>query len=157
MDHHILELDTDISEATVVTLYLLTRLNLKLRPKLMKELKPGTRIVSHAFDMGDWKPSDPAEIKHALKLVYYKLEIDGRLMYEIDMVAGIQVIDGKDQLHFIDLGRGGIADRWLDIAFIHRNLREDISPDAADIFLEELGVRDEPVKREFFEQLDELF
>ncbi len=48
--------ETDISEATVVTLYLLTRLNLKLRPKLMKELQPGTRIVSHAFDMGDWKP-----------------------------------------------------------------------------------------------------
>jgi len=46
----------DISEATVVTLYLLTRLNLKLRPKLMKELRPGTRIVSHAFDMGDWQP-----------------------------------------------------------------------------------------------------
>jgi ribosomal protein L11 methylase PrmA len=48
--------EADISEATVVTLYLLTRLNLKLRPKLMKELRPGTRIVSHAFDMGDWKP-----------------------------------------------------------------------------------------------------
>ena len=48
--------EADISEATVVTLYLLTRLNLKLRPKLMKELKPGTRIVSYAFDMGDWKP-----------------------------------------------------------------------------------------------------
>lgn len=48
--------ETDISEATVVTLYLLTRLNLKLRPKLQKELKPGTRIVSHAFDMGDWQP-----------------------------------------------------------------------------------------------------
>lgn len=48
--------ETDVSEATVVTLYLLTRLNLKLRPKLMKELRPGTRIVSHAFDMGDWKP-----------------------------------------------------------------------------------------------------
>ena len=48
--------ETDISEATVVTLYLLTRLNLKLRPKLMKELQPGTRIVSHAFDMGDWAP-----------------------------------------------------------------------------------------------------
>jgi precorrin-6B methylase 2 len=47
---------TDISEATVVTLYLLSRLNLKLRPKLMKELRPGTRIVSHAFDMDDWKP-----------------------------------------------------------------------------------------------------
>ncbi|MBM4333181.1 MAG: methyltransferase domain-containing protein [Deltaproteobacteria bacterium] len=46
---------TDISEATVVTLYLLPDLNLKLRPKLFKELKPGTRIVSHEFDMGDWK------------------------------------------------------------------------------------------------------
>jgi SAM-dependent methyltransferase len=46
---------TDFSEATVVTLYLLPALNLKLRPKLL-ELKPGTRIVSHAFDMGDWKP-----------------------------------------------------------------------------------------------------
>ncbi len=48
--------EADISEATVVTLYLLSKLNLKLRPKLMKELKPGTRIVSHAFDMGDWVP-----------------------------------------------------------------------------------------------------
>jgi SAM-dependent methyltransferase len=54
--------ETDISEATVVTLYLLTRLNLKLRPKLQKELKPGTRIVSHAFDMGDWKPEKTANV-----------------------------------------------------------------------------------------------
>jgi predicted O-methyltransferase YrrM len=46
----------DISEATVVTLYLLPSLNLKLLPKLLSELKPGTRIVSHAFDMGTWKP-----------------------------------------------------------------------------------------------------
>lgn len=45
----------DLSEATVITLYLLPELNLKLRPKLQK-LKPGTRIVSHDFDMGDWKP-----------------------------------------------------------------------------------------------------
>jgi precorrin-6B methylase 2 len=45
----------DISEATVVTLYLLPSLNLKLLPKLLSELKPGTRIVSHAFDMGSWK------------------------------------------------------------------------------------------------------
>ena len=47
---------TDMSEATVVTLYLLTENNLKLRPKLLQELKPGTRIVSHNYDMGDWKP-----------------------------------------------------------------------------------------------------
>jgi tRNA A58 N-methylase Trm61 len=47
---------TDISQATVVTLYLLPSLNLKVLPKLNKELKPGTRVVSHAFDMGDIKP-----------------------------------------------------------------------------------------------------
>ncbi len=47
--------EVDISEATVVTLYLLSSVNLKLRPKLLKELKPGTRIVSHDFSMGDWE------------------------------------------------------------------------------------------------------
>lgn len=46
----------DFSEATVVTLYLLDNLNAKLRPRLLAQLKPGTRIVSHAFGMGDWKP-----------------------------------------------------------------------------------------------------
>jgi SAM-dependent methyltransferase len=47
---------TDIHNATVVALYLLPDVNLRLRPKLLKELKPGTRIVSHDFHMGDWKP-----------------------------------------------------------------------------------------------------
>jgi len=46
---------TDIREATVVTLYLLPAVNLRLRPKLWTELRPGTRVVSNAFDMGDWK------------------------------------------------------------------------------------------------------
>ncbi|HZH43863.1 MAG TPA: class I SAM-dependent methyltransferase [Lysobacter sp.] len=50
--------EADIDEASVVTLYLLESLNLKLRPKLLAELKPGTRIVSHAFSMGDWKPKE---------------------------------------------------------------------------------------------------
>jgi SAM-dependent methyltransferase len=49
--------EADISEATVVTLYLLTELNRKVRPKLLRELRPGTRVVSHAFSMGgDWEP-----------------------------------------------------------------------------------------------------
>ena len=46
---------SDFREATVITLYLLPELNVKLRPRLLAELKPGTRIVSHQFDMGDWK------------------------------------------------------------------------------------------------------
>jgi SAM-dependent methyltransferase len=45
----------DIHEATVVTLFLLPHINLKLRPKLLQDLKPGTRIVSNTFDMDDWK------------------------------------------------------------------------------------------------------
>jgi precorrin-6B methylase 2 len=47
--------DADIHEATVVTLFLLPTVNLKLKPKLMSDLKPGTRVVSNTFDMGDWK------------------------------------------------------------------------------------------------------
>lgn len=46
----------DFSKADVLTLYLLPSVNLKLRPKIMEEMKPGAKIVSHAFDMGDWKP-----------------------------------------------------------------------------------------------------
>ena len=46
----------DVSEATVVTLYLLSSSNLKLRPLLTSQLAPGSRIVSHAFSMGDWEP-----------------------------------------------------------------------------------------------------
>ena len=59
----------DISEATVVTLYLLSSVNLQLRPKLLAELKPGTRVVSHAFEMGDWKPVETRKI--GATTVYY--------------------------------------------------------------------------------------
>lgn len=59
--------EQDLSKATVISLYLLPSLNLKLRPTLLK-LKPGTRIVSHAFDMGDWAPEQ-------------MLNVDGRMVY----------------------------------------------------------------------------
>jgi hypothetical protein len=49
-------LDCDLRGATVVTMYLLPKMNMELRPKLLAELLPGTRVVSHAFTMGDWKP-----------------------------------------------------------------------------------------------------
>lgn len=48
----------DVSEATVVTMYLLESVNLELRPRLLRELRPGTRIISHVFNMGDWEPDD---------------------------------------------------------------------------------------------------
>ena len=60
--------ETDLSQATVLTMYLLPRVNLQLRPRILNQLKPGTRVVSHSFDMGDWKPDQ-------------KIKVDGRTIY----------------------------------------------------------------------------
>lgn len=61
--------ETDLKDASVVTLYLLPAVNQRLRPKLWSELKPGTRVVSHRFDMGDWKPNKTVEINGST--IYY--------------------------------------------------------------------------------------
>jgi SAM-dependent methyltransferase len=55
--------ETDIREATVVTLYLWPEINRRLRPKLLSDLKPGTRVVSHNHDMGDWKPLKTVKVR----------------------------------------------------------------------------------------------
>jgi ubiquinone/menaquinone biosynthesis C-methylase UbiE len=56
-------LATDVSDATVVMLFLSPALNLKVRPKLLRELKPGARIVSHWHDMGDWTPQKTVRVQ----------------------------------------------------------------------------------------------
>jgi tRNA G37 N-methylase Trm5 len=56
--------ETDVSEASVVALYLYPSVNLKLKPTLLDQLKPGSRIVSHAFDMGDWEPEKEVTVWH---------------------------------------------------------------------------------------------
>lgn len=82
----------DIHEATVVTLYLLPSVNLRLRPKLWKDLKVGTRIVSHAFDMGDWEPEK-------------KEDADGRTIYlwriqeKHKQMAAAAGVDGEWAFH----------------------------------------------------------
>ncbi len=60
--------ETPVREATVLTMYLMPDINLKLRPRILSELRPGTRVVSHDFDMGDWKPEK-------------ELDVDGRKVY----------------------------------------------------------------------------
>jgi precorrin-6B methylase 2 len=60
--------ETDISQANVLTMYLLPSVNMKLRPKIWSDMKPGSRVVSHAFDMGDWAPEQ-------------KVTVDGRTVY----------------------------------------------------------------------------
>jgi len=57
--------ETDFSDATVVTLYLFEDLNLKLRPRLLATLRPGTRVASHQFDMGDWAPDKTLTLRNS--------------------------------------------------------------------------------------------
>ncbi len=61
--------DTDLREATVLTMYLLPAVNLQLRPRLLAQLKPGTRVVSHDWDMGEWRPDAKAVLEGLTKPV----------------------------------------------------------------------------------------
>ena len=70
--------DVDISRATVVTMYLLPDINLKLRPRLFATLKPGTRIVSHDFHMGDWKPDRAVTVQKSIYFWVIPAAIAGR-------------------------------------------------------------------------------
>lgn len=64
---------TDLRDATVVTLYLLPDVNLELRSKLLRELEPGTRVVSHDFDMGEWQPEQVIRVQSGTRqhTIYY--------------------------------------------------------------------------------------
>lgn len=63
--------ETDVGPATVVTLYLLSSVNRELRPKLFRELRPGTRVVSHDFDMGEWAADSVIDMPDQNSTVYY--------------------------------------------------------------------------------------
>jgi SAM-dependent methyltransferase len=73
-------LTVDVSPATVVTLYLLSASNLKLRPLLTRQLKPGARIVSHSFAMGDWEPAavDRFQDSRGIERTLYLWKADGK-------------------------------------------------------------------------------
>ena len=69
--------DTDLSQATVVAMYLLPAMNLKLRPKILT-LRPGTRVVSHDFKMGDWKPDLSETVNWRIHLWVVPAPVEGR-------------------------------------------------------------------------------
>lgn len=112
-------------------------------------------LCDEAYDFQQWPTLRTPE--DLLARLHAALPSEDRVFSHGDLCDTNVFVDAHDQLHFIDLGRGGIADRWLDIAFVYRNVREDFSQDASEVFLKGLGEPDQPAKREFFEQLDELF
>jgi len=85
---------TDLSQATVVTLYLLPELNLRLRPRLLARLRPGARVVSHVYDMGDWKPDKEAPAKGSRRYKVYcwtvPARVDGWWRWTARTPAGVQ-------------------------------------------------------------------
>jgi ribosomal protein L11 methylase PrmA len=78
--------ESDLSDATVITLYLLPKLNLRLLPKLLNELKPGTRVVSHGFNMGTWKPEQALEVD-GHEIYFWTIPSAGTPSYEAAMAA----------------------------------------------------------------------
>lgn len=94
---------TEIKDANVITMYLLTSVNLRLRPRLLDELRPGTRIVSHQFDLGEWEADQHEKIGHRdvyMWTVPAKVEgnwevTDGSSKFTINLKQNFQKIEGR--------------------------------------------------------------
>lgn len=100
--------DTPIGEATVLTMYLLPSVNMQLRPRILSELEPGTRVVSHAFHMEDWEADHqekvdgrtvymwivPAQVAGTWK-VSGKQDFEVELEQQFQKLTGVARIDGK--------------------------------------------------------------
>jgi len=100
--------DTDFSGASVITMYLLTSVNKKLRPQLLESLEPGTRLVSHSFNMGEWKPDKRATVtpessarSHDIYYWVIPAKVDGRWSWKINGADSGVSID--QQFQEIDL------------------------------------------------------
>ena len=104
--------ETDFREATVVTLYLLSTLNLRLRPKLL-EMRPGTRVVSHAFSMDDWEPDEVSRAEGRTAYLWvvpaaveglWRVELQGGPALDIALVQRFQKIEGTIALGQVEAG-----------------------------------------------------
>lgn len=104
--------ETEIRQASVITLYLLTRINLKLRPRLLEELRPGTRVISHSFHMGEWTPDStlsvttPSNAEHKIYLWIIPARAEGRWRWKTDRVQHNLSIRQKFQKITPDLRTG---------------------------------------------------
>jgi kanamycin kinase len=108
-------------------------------------------LIDEGYDLDAWPGLDTPQ--DLLARLHATMPQEDLVFSHGDLGDSNIFVTDNDELHFLDLGRGGRADRWLDIAFAHRNLREEISDHVAS----QLIISDAPARREFFEQLDELF
>ena len=104
--------ETDFREATVVTLYLLSTLNMRLRPTLLK-MRPGTRVVSHAFSMDDWEPDEVARAEQRTAYLWivpaavegsWRLDLRRGASFELALVQRFQKIEGTIALGMVEAG-----------------------------------------------------
>jgi SAM-dependent methyltransferase len=116
--------EQDLSKADVMAMYLLTDINLRLRPKILDTMKPGSRIVSHAFDMGDWKPEVHENVNG--RNVYFwivpakvggKWKVDGAQQMTLDLDQKYQFFTGKADIggKTVDITDGKLT--GADISF----------------------------------------
>jgi precorrin-6B methylase 2 len=97
--------ETKIADATVLTMYLLTKVNMDLRPRILEELKPGTRVVSHAFNLGDWQPDNHASVGYRQVYMWtVPAKVQGRWQvqngaegFSLDLMQQFQNFSGSAQ------------------------------------------------------------
>lgn len=132
-----------VQEASVVTLYLLPRLNLQLRPKFFRELRPGTRIVSHDFDMSDWRPDKSSQVSfHRVFFWVVPAQIAGLWRWSLPNWMGepsstmalqqrFQEVEGKVNIQGKD---AALLDPVLSGTQFQFRLRKDVQGQETDIY-----------------------
>ena len=115
--------ESDFKDASVITMYLLTSVNLKLRPKLLAELRPGTRLVSHRFEMGEWRPDKTASVPldgGEQRWVYYWVvpaNATGRWEWNLDTGNGRRLYTfNADQLFQVLGGTASVENREFAVS-----------------------------------------
>jgi SAM-dependent methyltransferase len=104
--------NTDFSEASVITMYLLPTVNRKLRPELLDRLEPGTRIVSHSFDMGDWEPDKEVVVtenggsSHDIYYWVIPAKVDGSWSWSVNGTDFSMDVDQKYQEITVNVSDG---------------------------------------------------
>ena len=121
--------DTPIADADVVTMFLLPEINLKLRPRLLRELRPGARVVSHAFTMGDWRP-DRTERVGGSRLYLWVIPADVSGAWRLRDARGERalVLDQTFQNFTGTSGDGAVFDGQVDGERVAFTLREGDRP-----------------------------